>query len=113
MAGKSKDRPQSRPATSPQDRENQLVALATDLAEEQMREGTASAQVISHYLKLGSTREQLEQERLRYETKLLEARTQQISDAARMEELYANAINAMKTYQGQEVPDEFDYGYED
>jgi hypothetical protein len=113
VAGKSKDRPQSRPATSPQDRENQLVALATDLAEEQMREGTASAQVISHYLKLGSTREQLEQERLRYETKLLEARTQQISDAARMEELYANAINAMKTYQGQEVPDEFDYGYED
>jgi hypothetical protein len=113
VAGKSKDRPQSRPAISPQDRENQLVLLATELAEEQMREGTASAQVISHYLKLGSTREQLEQERLRYETKLLEARTQQISDAARMEELYANAINAMKTYQGQEVPDEFDYGYED
>lgn len=113
MAGKSKDRPLSRPATSPQDRENQLVALATDLAEEQMREGTASAQVISHYLKLGSTREQLEQERLRYETKLLEARTQQISDAARMEELYANAINAMKTYQGQDIPDEYDYGYED
>ena len=109
MAGKSKDRSQGRPAISPQDRENQLVSLATDLAEEQMREGTASAQVISHYLKLGSTREQLEQERLRYETKLLEARTQQISDAARMEELYANAINAMKTYQGQEVPDEYYY----
>jgi hypothetical protein len=113
VAGKSKDRPQRRPATSLPDRENQLVALATDLAEEQMREGTASAQVISHYLKLGSTREQLEQERLRYETKLLEARTQQISDSARMEELYANAIHAMKTYQGQDIPDEYDYGYED
>lgn len=113
MAGKSNNRSPSRPATSPQDRENQLVALATDLAEDQMREGTASAQVISHYLKLGSTREQLEQERLRYETKLLEARTQQISDSARMEELYANAINAMKTYQGQDIPDEYDYGYED
>lgn len=113
MAGKSKDRPSSRPAISPQDRENQLVLLATNLAEEQMREGTASAQVISHYLKLGSTREQLEQERLRYETKLLEARAQQISDAARMEELYADAISAMKTYQGQDVPDEFQYEYED
>jgi len=113
VAGKSKDRPLSRPAVNLQDRENQLVGLATDLAEEQMREGTASAQVISHYLKLGSTREQLEQERLRYETKLLEARAQQISDSARMEELYANAINAMKTYQGQEVPDEYYYGDED
>ena len=113
MAGKSKDRPQSRPAVNPQDRENQLISLATDLLEQRLREGTASAQEITHLLKSGSVREQLERERLRYETKLLEARTQQISDAARMEELYANAINAMKTYQGQEIPDEYYYGDED
>ena len=113
MAGKSKDRPQGRPAVSPQDRENQLISLATDLLEERLREGTASAQEITHLLKLGSSREQLEQERLRYETRLLEARAQQIQDAQRMEDLYANAINAMKTYQGQDVPDEFEYGYED
>ena len=97
-----------RPATTPEGRENQLVALATDLAEKQLREGTASAQVISHYLKLGSTREQLEQERLANENELLQAKVQSLASQGRIEELMSDAINAMRSYKGEEPLDRDD-----
>ena len=64
-----------RPALTPESRENQLISLAVDLAERQLQEGTASSQVITHYLKLGSTRERQEKEKLEEEIKLLRART--------------------------------------
>jgi hypothetical protein len=92
-----------KPAETPEGREGQLISLAVDLAERQLVEGTASAQVISHYLKLGSTREQLEQERLSRENMLLEARIQQIESGKRIEELYTTALEAMRTYSGQEI----------
>lgn len=98
-----------RPATTPEGRENQLVSIAVDLAEKQLREGTASAQVISHFLKLGSSREQLEQARLAQENKLLEAKIEAMASQARMEELYGKAIDAMRSYGGQEVDEEPDY----
>lgn len=91
-----------RPATTPEARENQLVAKAVDLAERQLEDGSASAQVISHYLKLGSSREMLEQERLRNEVALLEAKREAMASAARVEELYGAAINAMRRYAGQD-----------
>jgi hypothetical protein len=81
-----------------------MIELADQLAEKQLREGTASAQVITHYLKLGSSRERLEQEKLSLETKLVEAKTKQISDQHRQEELFTEAIRAMRAYQGG-VPD--------
>lgn len=96
------DQPKRPPATSFEGRENQLVSLAVDLAERQMREGTASAQVISHYLKLGSTRERLEQERLSQENELLKARVDAMASAKRVEELYMQALNAMRSYAGLE-----------
>lgn len=99
-----------RPATTPEGRENQLVFLATELAERQLREGTASAQVISHYLKLGSTREALEQERLRSENELLRARAENMASQKNIEELYTKAIKAMKSYTGQSSDDEEEYG---
>lgn len=89
-----------RPALTPEARENQLISLATDLAEQQLREGTASSQVITHYLKLGSTKERLEKEKLEEENKLLKARTEALQSAKRVEELYADAISAMKRYSG-------------
>jgi hypothetical protein len=101
-----------KPATTPEGRENQLVALATDLAEKQLREGTASAQVISHYLKLGSTREQLEQERLANENELLRVKVDTMASAKRVEELYRAALDAMRSYSGQE-PLERDDDYSD
>ena len=107
---KSKTRGRN-PAFTPEGRENQLIAQAVDLAEKQLLDGTASAQVISHYLKLGSTREQLEQERLRKENELLTARVEQLASQTRMEELYSEALNAMRTYAGQE-PLELEESYD-
>lgn len=88
------------PATTPEGRENQLISKAVDLAEKQLAEGTASAQVITHYLKLGSSREKLEQERLENENALLVAKREAMASAARVEELYGAAIDAMRAYAG-------------
>lgn len=89
-----------RPATTLEGRENQLISLASDLAEKQLVAGTASAQVMTHFLKLGSTREKLEQARLQQENLLLSAKIDQMASARRVEELYENALNAMRTYGG-------------
>lgn len=89
-----------RPALTPEARENQLISLANDLAERQLREGTASSQVISYYLKMGSQKERLERERLEEENKLLRAKTEALKSQKNMEERYIEAINAMKRYSG-------------
>lgn len=90
------------PATTPEARENQLVSQAVDLAERQLLDGTASAQVITHYLKLGSSREKLEQERLRYENEFLQVKMDAVASAKRVEELYSQALDAMRSYNGQD-----------
>lgn len=100
------------PATTPEGRESQLVSLASDLAERQMKEGSASAQVITHYLKLGSSREKLEQERLRQENLMTQAKIEQISAQGRTEEMLANALAAFQRYAGKdaeedEIPEEY------
>lgn len=91
-----------RPATTPEARENQLIAMATNLAEKQILEGTASSQIITHYLKLGSTKERLEKEILEKQKDLITAKTEALQSQKRLEELYANAIAAMRRYNGQE-----------
>ena len=96
-----------RAASTPEAREQQLIALAVDLAEKQLIEGTASSQVISHFLKLGSIRAQIEKELIEKQRDLAAAKAESIKSGARMEELYLNAVNAMKSYSGQEEePDE-------
>jgi len=98
-----------RPATTPEGRENQLVSMAVDLVQQRMQQGTASAQEIVHFLKLGSTREQLEQDRLRRENELLTAKVENLASAKNIEKLYSDAISAMRSYQGQEVvEDDYD-----
>lgn len=100
---KQKDTKSRRPpATTPEARENQLISKAVDLAEKQLADGSASAQVITHYLKLGSSREKLEQERLANENSLLVAKREAMASAARVEELYGAAIDAMRAYAGHE-----------
>ena len=89
-----------RPALSPEARENQLIALAVDLVEQRLLDGSASSQETTHFLKLGSMKNQLEMEKLREENKLLKAKTESIQSAKRVEELYAEAINAMRRYSG-------------
>jgi len=89
-----------RPALTPEARESQLISLAIDLAEQQLRDGTASSQVITHYLKLGSSKEKLEKEILEKQKDLITAKTETLQSAKRVEELYSNALNAMKRYSG-------------
>ena len=90
----------SRPALTPEARENQMIALAVDAAERQLRDGTASAQVIVHYLKLGSTRAKLEKEILAKQKDLIEAKTESIQTSKDVERLYTDAIEAMRRYSG-------------
>ena len=105
-----------RPAMSPEARENQMIAYAVDLAEKQLREGTASSQVITHYLKLGSSKERLEREKLERENELLRAKAESLQSAQRSEEVYKEALKAMRTYSGQitdEEEDNYDFDYDE
>lgn len=91
-----------RPALTPEARENQLISLATDLAAQQLIDGTASSQVITHFLKLGTSMAKLEKEKLEKENALLRAKAEAIESQKHSEELYANALAAMKRYSGHE-----------
>ena len=97
------DQPQikSPPVLTPEARENQLISLAMDLVEQRLRNGTASSQETVHFLKLGSSKEKLEQQILAEQKKLVVAKTSAIESQERIDELYANAIKAMRTYSGQ------------
>lgn len=99
------------PATTPEARENQLISQAVDLASKQLADGTASAQVITHFLKQGSIREQLEQKRLTEEIALMEAKREAMASAKKVEEMYGQALNAMRAYSGAEPlpPPDMDY----
>lgn len=102
------DSPEQRPAETREGRENQLVSLAIDLAEKQLREGTASSQVITHYLKIGSTKEKQEKEKLEEEIKLLRAKTENLETMKNIEMMYKEAINSMREYSGRiDDDDEF------
>ena len=95
-----------RPALTPEARENQLIALAVDLVEQRLLDGTASSQETTHFLKLGSSKNRLELEKLEEENKLLRAKTENLQAQKGMEEAYLEAINAMKTYSGHGGDDE-------
>lgn len=96
-----------RPALTPEARENQMISLAVDLAEKQLIEGTASSQVITHFLKLGSTKERIEKEILMKQKDLITAKTEAIQSAQRVEELYENALKAMREYSGRGGSDDY------
>jgi hypothetical protein len=89
------------PAMTPEARENQIINKALNEIERQIEAREASSQILSHYAKLGSTRERLEQERLLREVDLLERKASAMDSAKRIEELYDEAIAAMRSYGGQ------------
>lgn len=105
--GSSGTKPKSRPALSPEARENQMIALAMDLAEQQLRDGTASSQLITEFVKRGSTKARLEKEILAEQKELMAAKTAALQSQKRVEELYAEALKAMRNYNGQGDPDEY------
>lgn len=98
-----------RPALSPEAEENQMIYLATDLAKKQLMEGTASSQVITHFLKLGTVKEKLELKKLERENQLLEAKTKAIVDTADVKEIYEAAIKAMQRYGGHGDSEDEEY----
>lgn len=100
MADEKRETKRRPPAKSIEARENQLIALAVDLAEAQLAKGTASSQVITHYLKLGSTKEKLEKEILEGQKVLMKAKTEALTSTKNIEELYKKALSSMSTYRG-------------
>lgn len=98
----------NRPAKTPEARENQLISLAYDLVEQRLRDGTATSQETTHFLKLGSTKERIEREILERQKELITAKTETLKSQKKVEDLYANAIAAFRSYSGQpeEVNDE-------
>lgn len=104
------DEPQRRLplARTPEAREAQLAALAYDLAEKQFLDGSASSQVMVHFLKVGSTREKIELQKTKQETLLVEAKVKDLANVEEMKKLYEDAMNAMRGYSGQSVGDEND-----
>lgn len=90
-------------ARTPEARELQLAALAYDLAEKQFRDGTASSQVTVHFLKVGSSREKQELEKLRQDTLLAEAKVKDLANVEEMKKLYVEAMDAMRGYAGHDT----------
>lgn len=108
-AASSNVKPPLRPATTPEARENQMIALAMDLVEQRLRDGTASSQETTHFLKLASPKNKLEQERLRLENDLTAAKTKALANAEEIKVLYEEALKAMRRYGGHGDDDEYDY----
>ena len=106
-AASSNPLPKLRPALSPEARENQMAALAMDLVEQRLRDGTASSQETTHFLKLVSSRAKLEQERIRLENDLVAAKTKALADSEEIKVLYEDALKAMRRYQGHGDEDEY------
>lgn len=105
--GASQSARKMRPALTPEARENQLVLLAMDLVEKRIIEGTASSQETTHFLKIGSSKEKIEKKILEKQEALLEAKTQALQSAKNNDELYANALDAMRNYSGNGDSDDY------
>lgn len=97
----AKPKAKLRPALSPEARENRLISLAMDMAEQQLLDGTASSQVIVHYLKAGLVKERYERERLQNENELLKAKVEDLKSNKLSKEAYSEAIEAFKKYRGE------------
>ena len=107
VKGSHKNLKPMRPALTPESRESQLISLAVDLVEQRLRDGTASSQETTHFLKLGSMKNRLEMKKLEEENKLLQARTEALKSAKKQEELFEEAIKAMRRYSGNGDSDDY------
>lgn len=108
-AANSSQTPKLRPALNPDARENQMIALAMDLVEQRLRDGTASSQETTHFLKLASPKNKLEQERIKLENEHLAAKTKALANAEEIKVLYEEALKAMRRYGGHDDEEEYDY----
>lgn len=107
---KTSSRRRTRPPMDPDARENEMINLASNLAEQQLRDGTASSQVITHYLKLGTAKARLEKTLLQEQINLAKAKTKSYQTAEQTEATIREAVEAMKRYKGASE-EEFDDSY--
>lgn len=94
------------PARTAEERQNQIIGLVMDVVEEKIRSGTASSQILTHFLKLATEKEQLENEKLRSDLKVAEAKIKQMDSQRDVMELYSKALTAMKSYNGEETEED-------
>jgi hypothetical protein len=97
------------PAKTPEERESMLVSMAMERAEQQIADGTASSQLLTHFVKLGSSREQLEQERLRNENEVLRKKVETMEAAVDVKNLMEEALQAFRGYSGKSMDNEEDF----
>lgn len=108
VTSSSEDQPPMRPALTPEAQENQMIALAMNLVERRLRNGTASSQETTHFLKLATVKYQLEKDKLRGENELMAAKTEAIKKAEENAKIYEDALRAMRTYSGQGDRDDYE-----
>ena len=108
VTSSSGDQTPMHPALTPEAQENQMIALAMNLVEQRLRNGTASSQETTHFLKLATVKYQLEKEKLRNENELTAAKTEAIKKTDETRLIAENAIKAMRNYQGYGEPDEYE-----
>jgi hypothetical protein len=102
----------SRPPLTPEAKEQLMISLAYDLVEQRLRDGTASSQETTHFLKLGTEKARLEQKRLEAETEMIIAKKESLQSQQESKELFAEAISAFKRYSGQNTAEDESYEYD-
>lgn len=107
-APKNGTRRRQTPARTPEARENQLIGLAMELVEQQLRDGSVTSQVLTHFLRLATVKEKLQNEKLRSDLKVAEAKIKQIESQEDIKEMYSQALAAMKSYSGAAFEEEID-----
>ena len=106
-ASNTETKPPLRPALTPEARWSQMTSLAMDLVEQRLRDGTASSQETTQFIKHASLKAQAELEKIKLENELTVAKTKALERDDEMRELCENAIKAMRNYQGVGDPDEY------
>lgn len=94
---------------TPEAKEQQMISLAMDLVEQRLRDGTASSQETTHFLKLATAKYKRDLEETTQRVELNKAKTESLKSAKRIEGLYEEAIKAFRKYNGAGEPDEYEY----
>lgn len=87
------------PPLSDKDHEAKLISLTLQMAEQQLIDGTASSQVMTHFLRLGSIRSKVELEKLRLENNLLTEKIQSEKMGQQLKEMFQDVMESLRDYQ--------------
>lgn len=82
------------------ERERENMFLATELAAKQLRDGTAKAQVVTHYLRMSSPREDIERRMMEAKIALLEGQLAACQNDMATQALIIEALESLREYRG-------------